>query len=31
VVTVICDSGERYGTTSLFQSFRYEGSDDVGV
>lgn len=31
IVTVVCDSGERYGTTSLFESFRYEGSDDVGV
>lgn len=31
IVTVICDSGERYGTTSLLESFRYEGSDDVGV
>jgi cysteine synthase A len=30
IVTVICDSGERYGTTSLLDSFRYEGSDDVG-
>lgn len=30
IVTIVCDSGERYGTTSLFESFRYEGSDDVG-
>lgn len=31
IVTVICDSGARYGQTSLFECFRYEGSDDVGV
>jgi cysteine synthase A len=31
IVTVICDAGERYVQTSLFESFRFEGSDDVGV
>lgn len=31
IVTVICDSGARYGQTSLFQRFRYDGSDGVGV
>ncbi len=31
IVTVICDSGERYVQTSLYENFRYEGSDDVGV
>jgi cysteine synthase A len=31
IVTVICDSGERYVQTSLYECFRYEGSDDVGV
>lgn len=31
IVTVICDSGARYTQTGLFESFRYEGSDDVGV
>ena len=31
IVTVICDSGARYAQTSLFEAFRYEGSDDVGV
>ena len=29
IVTVICDSGARYGQTSLFQPFRYDGSDGV--
>ena len=29
IVTVICDSGARYGQTSLFQRFRYDGSDAV--
>lgn len=29
IVTVICDSGARYGQTSLFQCFRYDGSDGV--
>lgn len=31
IVTVICDSGERYVQTSLYENFRYEGSDDIGV
>ena len=31
VVTIICDFGERYIQTMLFDAFRYEGSDDVGV
>ncbi len=31
IVTVICDFGERYVQTVLFDSCRYEGSDDVGV
>ena len=30
IVTVICDFGERYVQTSLFEACRYEGSDDVG-
>ena len=29
VVTIICDFGERYIQTMLFDAFRYEGSDDV--
>ena len=29
IVTIICDFGERYIQTVLFDEFRYEGSDDV--
>ncbi len=29
IVTVICDFGERYIQTALFEACRYEGSDDV--
>jgi len=31
IVTIICDFGERYLQTALFEACRYEGSDDVGV
>lgn len=31
IVTIICDFGERYVGTALFESHRYEGSDEVGV
>ena len=31
IVTVICDSGARYGQTSLFDRFRYDGSDGLEV
>jgi cysteine synthase A len=31
IVTIICDFGERYVQTALFDDCRYEGSDDVGV
>jgi len=31
VVTVICDFGERYVQTVLFDSLRYDGSDPVGA
>jgi cysteine synthase A len=31
IVTVICDFGERYIQTALFDACRYEGSDVVGV
>jgi cysteine synthase A len=31
VVTIICDFGERYVQTVLFDACRYEGSDDVGA
>lgn len=31
VVTIICDFGERYVQTVLFEAMRYEGSDEVGV
>jgi cysteine synthase A len=31
IVTIICDFGERYVQTALFEACRYEGSDDVGV
>jgi cysteine synthase A len=30
IVTVICDFGERYVQTALFENCRYEGSDEVG-
>jgi len=30
IVTIICDFGERYVQTALFEACRYEGSDDVG-
>jgi len=30
IVTVICDFGERYIQTALFEACRYEGSDDIG-
>jgi cysteine synthase A len=30
VVTIICDFGERYLQTPLFEPYRYEGSDEVG-
>lgn len=29
IVTVVCDYGERYIQTALFESCRYEGSDDI--
>ena len=29
IVTVVCDYGERYIQTALFEACRYEGSDDV--
>jgi cysteine synthase A len=31
IVTVICDFGERYIQTILFDALRYEGSDDINV
>lgn len=31
IVTVICDFGERYVQTALFDACRYEGSDEIGV
>jgi cysteine synthase A len=30
IVTVICDFGERYLQTVLFEACNYEGSDDLG-
>ncbi len=30
IVTVVCDFGERYIQTALFEACRYEGSDDIG-
>ncbi len=30
IVTVICDYGERYIQTVLFEGCRYEGSDEIG-
>ena len=29
IVTIICDFGERYIQTALFDEYRYEGSDEV--
>jgi len=29
VVTILCDLGERYIQTPLFESFRYDGSDEI--
>lgn len=29
IVTVVCDFGERYIQTALFETCRYEGSDDI--
>jgi cysteine synthase A len=29
IVTIICDFGERYVQTILFDSLRYDGSDKV--
>jgi cysteine synthase A len=29
IVTVVCDFGERYIQTALFEACRYEGSDDI--
>jgi cysteine synthase A len=31
VVAIVCDFGERYVQTVLFEACRYDGSDDVGV
>jgi cysteine synthase A len=30
IVTIICDFGERYIQTILFDAIRYEGSDEIG-
>jgi cysteine synthase A len=30
IVTIICDFGERYVGTTLFEAHRYDGSDEVG-
>jgi cysteine synthase A len=30
IVTIICDFGERYVQTALFDDCRYEGSDEIG-
>jgi cysteine synthase A len=30
IVTIICDFGERYVQTTLFDGCRYEGSDEIG-
>ncbi|MFT5441119.1 MAG: cysteine synthase A [Myxococcota bacterium] len=30
IVTIVCDFGERYIQTALFEACRYEGSDDIG-
>jgi len=29
IVTIVCDFGERYIQTALFEACRYEGSDDI--
>ena len=29
IVTIICDFGERYVQTALFDDCRYEGSDEI--
>ncbi len=31
IVTIICDFGERYVQTALFEPMRYEGSDEIGT
>ncbi len=31
IVTIICDFGERYVQTTLFDGCRYEGSDEIGA
>jgi len=31
IVTIVCSFGERYIQTLLFEPYRYEGSDDLGV
>ena len=31
VVAVICDFGERYVQTVLFEACRYDGSDEIGA
>ena len=31
IVSIICDFGERYVQTVLFDSLRYDGSDPVGA
>ena len=31
IVTIVCDFGERYIQTVLFDSLRYDGSDQVGA
>jgi cysteine synthase A len=31
IVTIVCDFGERYVQTVLFDAFRYEGSDEIGA
>lgn len=30
IVTILCDFGERYIQTALFDAMRYEGSDEIG-
>ena len=29
IVTTICDFGERYIQTALYEPYRYEGSDEI--
>jgi cysteine synthase len=31
IVTIICDFGERYIQTILFDKLRYDGSDSIGA